>query len=310
MLSPMSSFILRVGVCCFMLPVGVIAGAEDLNKTGWTHTGPLSGIPERKNDRYPLSDQDNTADWRLEEGLTDEFDGDGLDGSKWWSFNPRWWGREPALFMPGNVSVRDGLLRLTANNGTVPKAPNEKYHSFTTAAVQSKVRVKYGYFETRAKAMRSAVSSAFWFYYHDDYPQEDSQFTEIDVFEIGAAAPGFERQYHMNAIVHGKNKRHAAGVWVAPWDLADDFHVYGLEWDERELKYYVDGALVRRLDNTAWHQALTMNFDSETMPDWFGLPKAAELPATFEIDYVRTWRKAGREKLSPAYDKPQPDPWF
>jgi hypothetical protein len=33
-----------------------------------------------------------------------------------------------------------------------------------------------------------------------------------------------------------------------------------------------------------------MNFDSETMPEWFGLPDKESLPSTFSIEYVRSWR--------------------
>ena len=36
-----------------------------------------------------------------------------------------------------------------------------------------------------------------------------------------------------------------------------------------------------------------MNFDSETMPEWFGLPQADTLPSVFSIEYIRSWRKAG-----------------
>jgi hypothetical protein len=32
-------------------------------------------------------------------------------------------------------------------------------------------------------------------------------------------------------------------------------------------------------------------FDSETMPDWFGMPNDKELPSTFTIDYVRAWKR-------------------
>jgi hypothetical protein len=48
------------------------------------------------------------------------------------------------------------------------------------------------------------------------------------------------------------------------------------------------------VENTHWHQPLTLNFDSETMPNWFGLPKDSDLPSTYSIEYVRAW-KSGRE---------------
>ena len=81
------------------------------------------------------------------------------------------------------------------------------------------------------------------------------------------------------------------GVFEAPEDLADAYHVYGVEWDEKEIKYYFDGVLLRSGPNTNWRQPLYLNFDTETMPDWFGLPKDEDLPSTYSIEYVRAWKK-------------------
>jgi beta-glucanase (GH16 family) len=90
--------------------------------------------------------------------------------------------------------------------------------------------------------------------------------------------------------------------WRAPWDLADDYHIFGLDWNEKTVDYFVDGVLVRRVDNAAWHQALTLNFDSETMPGWFGMPDAKELPSTYRIDYSRVWRKPAMEPALPGFE--------
>ncbi len=58
-----------------------------------------------------------------------------------------------------------------------------------------------------------------------------------------------------------------------------------------QLKFYVDGVVVRTVENTHWHQPLILIFDSETMPDWMGMPKDEDLPATFSVEYVRAWKK-------------------
>ena len=114
--------------------------------------------------------------------------------------------------------------------------------------------------------MNSAGFSSFWFQ-QDETPVWG---TEIDVFEIGGKAKGFENKYNMAVHVFQtpKEKKHwqVNDVWLAPWRLADDYHVYGLEWSKQEIKYFVDGVLVRSVENTHWHQPLYLIFDSETMP--------------------------------------------
>ncbi|ADE53088.1 family 16 glycosylhydrolase [Coraliomargarita akajimensis] len=230
------------------------------------------------------------ADWVPVPAMTDEFDGTELDASKWYDHNPTWMGREPGYFSKDNVAVYDGKLHLTAKAEQLDDLP-KGYHSFTTAAVKSKTLIQYGYFEIKAKAMDSHASSAFWFYNHQ--PEE---WTEIDVFEISGGSPKKQRTYHMTVHVFitpedGKKHWQNGTTWEAPFRFADDYHVYGLEWDAETIKWYVDGELVRVLKNTHWHQPLTMNFDSETFPHWFGLPDASELPATYSIEYVRAWQK-------------------
>lgn len=257
----------------------------------WILTGDLSQKPKQFTNDFPFSDQNNQGNWAKYELMSDEFDGARLDPNKWHPVNPKWLGRQPAFFYSGNVSVSSGKLHLVMRKQEVPEMPKDKgYHTYTSAAVQSKTKVKYGYFEVKCRPMKSHGSSSFWF-----YESSPELWTEIDVFEIGGGAPGFERKYNMNVHVFRtptENKhRSKHGVWTAPSNLADGYHVYALEWDKERIKWYYDGILVRWVENTHWHQALTLNFDSETMPEWFGLPKDKELPSTYSIEYVRTWKK-------------------
>ncbi len=233
--------------------------------------------------------------------LTDEFDGDKLDSTKWYDHNPDWKGRQPGFFSTNNVSVSDGKLHLTARAENLKNVP-KGYHTFTTAAVKSKALVRYGYFEIKCRPMKSKASSAFWFY---NITKE--QWTEIDVFEICGVGDR-KNKYYMNVHVFPHpptEKEHLSksGEWTAPYDLADDYHVYALEWDKDVIKWFVDGKVVRELQNTHWHQPLNMNFDSETMPEWFGLPEKESLPSTFSIEYVRSWRKAENAEQKDSGDK-------
>jgi beta-glucanase (GH16 family) len=286
----------RISRSCTVLVISIggnLIAAQTTSPKSWVRVGLLGPIPARVTDTLPLSDQANKDGWQKYEIMSDEFDGTKLDPNKWYPTNPKWQGRRPAFFYPGNVSVRDGKLHLTMRKQEVPEMPKDKgYHTYTSAAVQSKGKVKYGYFEVKCRPMKSNGSSSFWFY--DNTP---NNWTEIDVFEIGGGAPGFENKYNMTLHVFKTptQKKHWSvhGEWIAPFNFADDYHVYGLEWDPDRISWYVDGVLVRWVENTSWHQALTLNFDSETMPKWFGLPRDDDLPSTYSIDYVRVWKKRG-----------------
>lgn len=268
----------------------------------WVLKGGLPASPTRLNDSFPLSDQKNLGRWKRYDTMWDEFSGTELDGKRWHPTNPGWKGRQPGFFSRDNVKVADGELRLVARLEEPPEGLGaEGYKTYSTAAVQSVRAVLYGYFEIRAKAMRSAASSAFWFYKSDE-----KRWTEIDVFELQGALPepgsgpqwtpqGVTGKYNMNAHVfrvpNPADDWSVGGIWDMDFDPAEAFHVYGLEWDRKWLKWFVDGVMVRRLANNYWTQALTLNFDSETMPGWMGLPRAADLPSTFSVDYVRAWKK-------------------
>jgi beta-glucanase (GH16 family) len=269
------------------------AAAENARPESWVLTSDLGPKPVRTTDAAPLSDQANEGRWQLYAPMSDEFAGDSLDPNKWWPRNPGWLGRQPAYFDPNNVEVSDGKLHLTMRKQEVPEMLRDRgYHTYTSAAVQSKAKTCYGYFEVKARPMKSHGSSSFWFYH-----STPAWWTEIDVFEIGGAAPGFERKYnmtlHVQRLPDGTKHPSVPAVWIAPFDLADDYHVYGLEWDKDRIKWYFDGVLVHWVQNAHWHQPLTLNFDSETMPNWFGLPRDEDLPSTYSIEYVRAWKKAG-----------------
>ena len=223
-------------------------------------TGPLGETPKHVTDAFPLSDQQNKGGWVKFEPMTDEFEGKELDRNKWVVGMDWWKGRQPALFSEKNVTVSDGKLHLTMRKEKLPpEVEKQGYKDYTSAALHTKARTAYGYFEVKARPMNSAGSSSFWFH-KEDTPD---WVTEIDVFEIGGKAKGFENKYNMNLHVlqdaAGEEALGGAATWVAPWRLADDYHVYGLEWDKDEIKFYVDGVVVRSVENTHWHQPLLLD---------------------------------------------------
>jgi beta-glucanase (GH16 family) len=263
----------------------------------WTRIGPLGVTPTPVNANLPLSDQADAGHWQLDTRLSDEFNGSTLDATRWHindATGTDSLGRKPALFLPQNASVDNGQLNITFRKQTLPeKYVRLGYKDYSSAMVRTRERGLYGYYETRAKPMNSAGSSAFWL----AWTGLADNATEIDIFEIGGKTKNaaFDRMYNMNAHVwatpHSNEHLSEGSTWVAPWRLADSFHVYGLDWQPDRLRWYVDGVPVREAKNTHWFFAMQIVFDSEAMWDWFGVVDDADLPSTFLIDYVRVWRR-------------------
>jgi len=225
--------------------------------------------------------------------LSDEFEGVGLDSSKWTPFSSFWKGRAPAFFYSNNVAVTNGQLVLSirrenyAANPDLMKLPTN-FNTFTSATVQSKSTVRYGFFEVRAQPVRATCSSAFWFTRNG---------CEIDVFELGGYAEGHESTMYSTLHVFPADWNQKMPHWSKQtvWEydgrLADDYHLYALDWNTNWITFFLDGQPVGKLTNTHWHQQINMLFDIETMPNWFGVPLPSEtLPGTFNVDYVRSWK--------------------
>jgi len=257
----------------------------------WTREGALEGLPLRITETLPLSDQQNQGHWVKFEPLWDEFDGPALDTNKW-NVGMSWWrGRQPAWFNPTNVFVQDGQLHLRMRKEPVPPAlAAAGYHDYTSAALHTLARSSYGYYEVKARAMDSGGSSSFWFQ-QEDRALSPQWSTEVDVFELCGKSPQHDRRFYMTLHVTRtpEARRHwqVGSYWEMPWRPAEAFHVYGFDWRKDQLRWYVDGVLVHTVENTHWQQPLYLIFDSETMPEWFGMPNDADLPSTFSIEYVR-----------------------
>lgn len=170
--------------------LSVAHGQREVARTGtsneWTLAGPLGEPPKRVTEALPLSYQSDSGGWMKYEPMSDEFEHGFLDTDKRVR-NMHWWkGRQPALFKAENVTVENGQLLLSMRKEPVPEEFGKLgYHDYTSAAVHSRDRTCYGYFEVKARPMTSCGSSSFWF-------QQDATpgwLTEIDVFSRKARFP-------------------------------------------------------------------------------------------------------------------------
>jgi len=295
---------------------------------------------------FPYSDPENTAGWVLNAEVSDEFDAPTIDEDKWYVVgkfengkpvykdpdHPNrkvWKGRAPSQFSGRNYRLEDGKLILEtrwepdfpfSDEKQPPWGKNgkvEKFENITTACIIGRREFKYGYMEIKSKAADAEITSSFW--------ATGSQ-TELDIFEQ-FGDHRMKDKLHLDRelwwSIHdwsktGKGKTTYTEHLDYGFRVADDFHVYGFEWDERGIKYYVDGKLVtkaskEKIDAWAKKKGFEMGYvitgpihiwlDQETFP-WHGVPDSKEdlelnSPegekddgiVDFEIEYVRVWQK-------------------
>lgn len=270
----------------------------------------------------PMSDQANAGGWILNPAVSDEFDGDKIDQEKWFVQGVDgdyyiWAGRAPAQFVPHNVIVEDGMLHLRTQwepdfdfqqGGYAGNTYGDPI-PVTSAAIISRERFLYGYMESRSRSASAAITSSFWMIGYE---------SELDVLEsIGRPKVDHPRRRAnmFNAASHDWRPNHFVPEFgqnrvieadhELPFYVADEFHVYGAEWDPDFVRFFIDGVLVeevRRENVDGWvlTNPLEIWFDSEAF-SWMGMPHPEELPADYTVDYVRVWQREDPNILQPAF---------
>lgn len=149
------------------------------------------------------------------------------------------------------------------------------------AEIYSRNTVLYGKFEMCMQASKvSGVLSTF-FLYKNGSEVAGTFWEEIDI-EIFGKNNG--QRFQSNIITGVSTQTHSEEVHSFPTSLADDFHVYGLEWTPEYVAWYLDGQLQRKtiggqvsdLKNPMSYRFNT--WASSSVP-WVGAFETAKLPA-------------------------------
>ena len=121
---------------------------------------------------------------------------------------------------------------------------------------------------------------------------------EIDIMEnVGYLPDSVYGSVHTNAFNHSIGTNKTGGVLRK--DLSDSFHVYAIEWSEKEIKFFVDEELDHQFENNktgtdAWpfDQAFHLLLNVGAGGNWggkFGVDETI-FPQRMEVDYVRVYQ--------------------
>ena len=214
------------------------------------------------------SGQELELESRFELVWEDEFEGDSLDKSKW---GFPWWEteRKGGYWHEDLVSVKDGNLVITTAYYDEPLENYyyDKWHDrinfddykegWYTGCIETRGKYEfcYGYYECRCILPKSSgMWSAFWMMNSGvsnvDGSGQDG--TEVDVFESmyykdvwWGAGDAIVTGIHYDG--YGEDhKGDTIGKWFAN-NPYEEYNTYGVEWNENEYIFYINGVETGRL---------------------------------------------------------------
>lgn len=210
-----------------------------------------------------------SSHWKLT--FDDEFNGNSLNYSVWSSENGTVRGLSSRW--PENAQVSGGLLHL------VTRKESKGGKQWTTAGIwTTNFRQAYGYWEARYRYARTTgLNNAFWIntrdYAHQQY--------EIDINE--GHYPN-----EVNSTLHQTGLPDNSTRYLAPFNLADDFHVYACLWTKDVVIYYVDGKEIARKPNVKAQIPAPILF-STALISWAGAVSDAANGTSMDVDWVRVY---------------------
>ena len=236
------------------------------------------------------ADPPTHAEWELT--FRDEFDGHSVNWEVWQSQNGIRGRDKPEGRWPENNVVKGGILYQVTKKETPPRGGKEwsSAHIWTRVFAQ-----QYGYFEARLRYGRY-LNNAFWLYRPRGRRFPDPPHFEIDVNE-GHTPRKVNMTLHFYIYPEGEKvgDHHSTGrSWDGPVDLDEDFHLYGVEWNERELIWYFDGQPVRRLKNPVCHAPMDVRLSTIIMTHHLkkdGVAIDTMDRVSMAVDWVRVYRK-------------------
>ncbi len=159
---------------------------------------------------------------------------------------------------------------------------------------------KYGYFECRCILPEGAdIWSAFWLMNDGVYEVDGSgrDGTEIDIFESNCYEDSLSAAITSNLHFDGygdAHQKHGATKFLLKNNPYEEYNTYGLEWNENEYIFYINGTETFRTDFGGVSQNEEYMILSVEMRGENGVPSEREnSPAEdsyFIVDYVRAYQ--------------------
>lgn len=243
--------------------------------------------------------------------FAEEFNGDSLDTSTWGVHYGNgkvrrggYWDMDMAQVYGGNLHIKTKYY---------PEGLNGDPAGWYSAGIDTSLSFSqtYGYAECRCILPEgSGHWSAFWLFspHVGDVTGNGYNGAEIDVMESAFWHDEKLRNTTAHAIhFDGYGEHHqsagSGNKYILGADPYKSFHTYGVEWNENEYRFYIDGMLTDVTDfggvsKVPEYLILSVEVGGQngiTAPDWAGVPieenkGGLDFTSDFIVDYVRVYR--------------------
>lgn len=239
---------------------------------------------------------------------SDEFNAEGLPDSTKWTYDVGDWGwgnNELQYYTVGdarNAHVSDGTLKITA----IRDADDQWTSARLTT--RGKTAFTYGRIEFRAKVPTHRGTWAAGWLLGNEYVDEISwpYCGEIDVLEcVGFEIDDTTGSGLNHATCHTRKyyfkQGNQIGAEIAVDSMNSTFHTYAIEWDEKEVRGYLDGEHYYTYDKNADELEWPFNTPQNIIINlaigggWGGAKGMSDFDrATYELDYVRVYERVSQ----------------
>lgn len=236
----------------------------------------------------------------------DEFNGESIDSKKWGhEINADGGGNNELQYYTDrteNSYVKDGKLFIVAIKEDFSGPEGNRQYTSARLRTANKGDWKYGRFEIKAKLpYGQGLWPAIWMLPTDWVYGGWAASGEIDIMELLGHEP--DRVY--GTLHYGgswPNNTHTGDSYkLSQGSFAGDFHVFRLDWEENEIRWYVDGVLYETQKNwytsgqeypAPFDQRFHMLLNVAVGGNWPGSPNlSTPFPQIMEVDYVRVYQK-------------------
>ncbi|HMA61856.1 MAG TPA: glycoside hydrolase family 16 protein, partial [bacterium] len=202
-----------------------------------------------------------------------------------------WGNDEWQNYTRDNAYIEDSCLVIKA---TLEGQPGKRDGSIQSARLktQGNYEVKYGKIEARIKMPRGVgLWPAFWMLGSNINEVSWPACGEIDIMENVNGESSIYGTAHWDANGHASYGNSVDGVNI------EEFHVYSIIWDNKYIRWELDGNEYNRLSITSaslseFQQPFYLLLNMAVGGQWPSDPEASSFPAEMLIDYVRVYSNA------------------